>query len=115
MRELRAQDSKFIRKNIPTGPKLDPLPYLKKIRQNLSKTVEESGFSSDEYEIEEEIDPILIYVPDHSQKPIKFSIVRNITPTHRSRGNRSHVPSFRSQPKTYKKATITLNKYDRLS
>lgn len=39
-KEAKEQDEKMIRKEKPVKPKLEPLPYLKKIRENLSKSME---------------------------------------------------------------------------
>lgn len=36
----KSQELKLIRKDRPRGPKIDPLPYLKKIRDNLSKSID---------------------------------------------------------------------------
>ncbi|CAG9328572.1 unnamed protein product [Blepharisma stoltei] len=38
---LHEQSSKFIRKRRPSCPKIDPLPYLRKYREKLNRSVEE--------------------------------------------------------------------------
>lgn len=40
-KETSNQDDKIIRKNLPKGPKLDPLPYKKKILENIRKSLNE--------------------------------------------------------------------------
>ena len=39
-REAHDQEQKIIRREKPAKPKLDPLPYLKKIRENLCKSMD---------------------------------------------------------------------------
>ena len=39
-KESKNQESKFIRRDKPTKPKLEPLPYMKKIRENLTKSMD---------------------------------------------------------------------------
>ena len=40
--DMIKQKGKFIRRERPNGPKLDPLPYMKRIREALSKTIEQA-------------------------------------------------------------------------
>ncbi|CAG9324464.1 unnamed protein product [Blepharisma stoltei] len=110
LKDLQIQDSKFIRKRRPPGPKLDPLPYLKKARERLSNSIEELGCSSDSYEAQETYSPVLTYIPKHGKKPIKFTVVRDLTPTLHSKASRSFVPEFRSQPKGHKNSTMKYQK-----
>jgi quinol monooxygenase YgiN len=71
-KEAKVQDSKLIRNEKPNKPLLEPLPYMKKIRENLSKSMEMIDTPSPK----RTPSPEVTYVT----KRIKFELVDKVVP-----------------------------------
>ena len=72
-KDAKVQDSKLIRNEKPNKPLLEPLPYMKKIRENLSKSMEMIETPSPK----RTPSPEVTYVT----KRIKFELVDKVVPS----------------------------------
>ncbi|CAG9316077.1 unnamed protein product [Blepharisma stoltei] len=88
IRDSARQEAKLIRKSLPMGPKVDPLPYLKKTREALCNSL---SLESEEEIINEKStpDPGFVYLYPHEQikKGIGFKI-----------GNKTKIKSKSKSP-----------------
>lgn len=78
-KESKLQENKFIRNEKPNRPLLEPLPYMKKIRENISKSME----------IIEKEDPKRSSSPEvtYFTKRVKFELVNKAAPSALQRKN----------------------------
>lgn len=106
-KEIRRQGAKLIKSDALEGPKMEPLPYLKKFRKKFNKSMQETS-TYREYEDEYRDEPsVQMYL--HNRKGIQLKAVNNSVARNPSKDSElSYRLSPESKPKNQKGAKVKL-------
>mmetsp|Transcript_17505 Transcript_17505/g.17448 ORF Transcript_17505/g.17448 Transcript_17505/m.17448 type:complete len:119 (+) Transcript_17505:230-586(+) len=72
-KDIKKQDAKLLKIEKPEGPKIEPLPYLKKFRQKFNSSMQDPAL--DDIEDDYKVEPSVMFV--HNKKGIQLKAINS--------------------------------------